>query len=82
MISAANAKAHVTMGNGQRNSTSMRAFAHAVVAEFDSLFNSADRESPYRQPTVDQHPRHVLAALARWLKPENRCLASFTASLK
>lgn len=33
-----------------------RAFAHEVVAEFDSLFNSADRESPYRQPTVDQHP--------------------------
>lgn len=71
-----------TMGNRQRNSTSIRAFAHEVVAKFDRVFNSADRESPYSQPTVDQHPRHVLAALARWLKPENRCLASFTASLK
>lgn len=82
MISAANAKARVTMGNRQRNSTSMRAFAHAVVAEFARLLNSADRKSPYRQPTVHQHPQRVLAALACWLKPENRCLASFTASLK
>lgn len=45
-----NANARVTMGNRQRNSTSIRAFAHEVVAEFDRLFNSADRERPYRQP--------------------------------
>lgn len=82
MIIAANAKARVTMGNRQRNSTSIRAFAHTVVAEFDRLFNSADRESSSRQPTVHQHPQHALAALARWLKPENRCLAPFTASPK
>lgn len=70
--------AHSTV-NAARGS--IRAFAHAVVAEFDRLFNSADRESPYRQPTV-HHPQHVLTAVARWLKPKNRYPAPFTASPK
>lgn len=52
MISAANAKSGVTMDNRQPNSTSIGAFAHAVVGEFDRLSLQLGRP---REPVQAAH---------------------------
>ena len=44
-------------------------------ADHDALGHAAT--AAHGRPTGHQHPEHVVAALAGWLKPENRCLVPF-----